>query len=126
MLVHRSGKNMQKNKNYLEDCIAEPYEDKVRGLNLTPDEDKELRELYNRSVLPGRPVLLCTVGLMLIDAFCVLHAVSAVAKKEYSTFMWFTVFMLTQMAGAGLLAYRMGQAEKQLNNRIKEIKTKIK
>lgn len=114
---------MAKLDKIIEESIAKPYEDKVRGLNLTPEEDKELRELYSRSTLPGRPFVLGAAGLILTDVFCAVHAFYAVAEKDDGALLWFFVFMLAQSAGLRLLSYRMRKAEKQLNDRIKEIQT---
>lgn len=115
--------NKNAKSNFEKYCIAQKYEDMVRGLNLTPEQDKELRKLYSRSYLPVWPWGFVFAGVCEANAIGTFYAFIKLMETNDSRIIhWgFAVLGAEFVAFLSLFA-KMSIAEKKLRNRIDEIK----
>ena len=105
--------------------IAQTYEQTVNGLKLTPAQDKELRELYSRSVAPVRIwgdifiIQHVTTGVVSLGA----GIYTVVSEDLVGGVAALSLYMWAWAAVIGVKRHKMKIAKKQLDNKIAEIKT---
>ena len=103
--------------------VMPEYEEMVRGLNLTPVQDQELRRLYRRWVFPSRPWSFIFAGTAMVDGLLMLVAVRhLMLNKDPRLAKGWAVFMLIQLVLCLGMGAWSGYAGKQLKRQINELK----
>lgn len=99
------------------------YDDMLRGIHISPEQSKELKNLYSRATLPVRPYSYVFAGILTADFLGMILALDCYVKTgDKKIVAGGLVLLLAQLISAVVLGYRMQSAEKQLYNKINEIK----
>ena len=100
------------------------FEQMTYGMDLTPEQTKEVRRLFRRSALPVRPWMWNFAGGLGADTVGVMGLMAVLnnpkVNKEYT--IGFCAFFVIQLAAIWALHYRGKRTQKQLYGRIHEIK----
>lgn len=103
------------------------YDDMIRGINITPKQNLELKNLYARSTLSTRPWAFVFAGGMVVDMVSMVWALGYLAKTgDKKIIAGYVMFLTVQLIAVIAQGYRMKNAEKQLINKINEIKIQNK
>lgn len=95
----------------------------LQNYNITPDQDKELQDLFKRATLPVRPWALVIAGVLTVDLAGFVYSMgNYIQTHDKKIVTIYVVFLLGQIVAACAQGYRMHKAEKQLANKINEIK----
>ena len=105
------------------DCLSPKYQEMLNGTRITPEQDKTLRDLYNRAMIPVNPGMLVFIGALATNMIFCLYSLAQYEKTHNKDlFMWVMAAALAQFAGLSVYAYKKHKVEKQLRNKIDEIK----
>ena len=103
--------------------VMPEYEEMVRGLNLTPEQTRELKRLYRRATFPSRPWASIFVGTATLDMAAMLIAMERLMfEKDSRLAKAWAVFMLIQLVLCLGMGAWSGYAGKQLKRQINELK----
>lgn len=103
--------------------LAPKYNDLIRGLNLTPEQDQELKKLYKRATVSVRPWGFVFAGVIAADFYAGLYTlIKSVETNHSHDGIWYFAFLGAQVVALLVYAERMTIANKKLLKRIDEIK----
>ena len=105
------------------DSLSPKYQAMLNGVRITPEQDKTLRDLYNRAMIPVNPGMLVFMGALATNMIFCLYSLAQYEKTHNKElFMWVMAAALAQFVGLSAYAYKKHKVEKQLRNTIDEIK----
>lgn len=111
---------MQKNTNIQ---LAPKYQEMLHGVNISPEQDKTLRDMYRGTLIPTKPHGLAILGILSADAVFLLYSFSQYAQTNNKEIMtWYIAAVLAQLAAAVAYGCKLLNKETQLKNTINEIK----
>ena len=102
-----------------DDYLAPKYQEMLRGINITPEQKKTLLDLYNRSTIPAKPF----VGALVANTvFCIYSFEFYERTLNKEILNLFIAVLLAQFAAVVVYSAKMLYMEKQLRNKIDEIR----